>query len=1056
MPRFSYESPAMSRLDEQSLGRLVSAVFDADEAEGESLLATLDFAQSKTAFENLTRIIGALDPGPQAEACADLLLETTSESADPDMALANWERLFAAYFSHAGLTSLLLSDPQLVEHLSRLFGHSQFLADILVRSPEYIEWLELPEGQDEKPLATYIREMTDVAAIFHERESQREALCRYHRRELLRIGLRDLMEWASLETVTIELSDLAQAMVQTALALCSEHLQRRFGSPLCGEGPAPCGFAVIAMGKLGGRELNYSSDIDLIFIYEAPGVTSGVEDSTGYRTGAISNQEYFAKLGADLIDFLSRHGSEGHLYRVDMRLRPEGTSGALAHSFAACQNYYLRRARLWERIALLKARGIAGSPGLIGQFEDLATGFVFAPTTPATLLHEVASLKERIDRSVSNSDLAEREIKRGRGGIREIEFIVAALEIIYGENRPTVRQRSTLAAIEALASESILTPEEIRLLDSAYRFFRRIEHALQCMAWRQTHVLPTDEIEQAALAARCGIHGASRAETVARFAGERRRLAEAVHEMFHEMFHGAVEKEPIEAASPLRLLDGDCSADEATALLTRWRLRDPAIVESVRRLARGSPTLYISAEGQRRFEKLLPAFLESCSHAPWPENAIRHFETFAQTCGDASSYYTLWEENRSFLDLLIRLFGASGHLTQQLLGNFGWFEPLIAPETFEAAPRWLHQTGRDLASSCAREPSDRLRALRDFALFGSLRIGVRYILGLTTSAEMARALSSLADTCVEAATLWASEEIILKNGGPAAETAPFTVLALGKLGHRELTFFSDLDLVFISDTSGPWAARTAPDGDTALAHIAERLIFYLTEPAAGGSPFRVDARLRPEGSGSPLVTSLERFRRHFERTSEVWEIQTYLGARTIAGDRPIGERALAIVASAMRGLGANEKIAEAVRLMRERLEATVVLPEWAMADFKRGRGGLVDLEFMAQYLQIIHAGERTDLMQAAPRDVFAVASDADWLDPGDAKSLADDYDFLRRLETDVRLILESRQTCFPADPERLEALVHAPGREPLSGDSLRAEFEQRTQRVRACFARILS
>jgi len=1045
----------MSRLDEQILGQLVSAVFEADGAAGESLLAQLDFAQPKPAFENLTRIIGSLHPGPEAEACAALLLEAVCESADPDMALANWDRLFAAYFSRAGLASFLLGDPELAEHLSRLFGHSQYLADILVHSPEYMEWLEESEVQAEKPLAAYLRETTEVVAIFHERESQREALCRYHRRELLRIGLRDLMQWAPLEAVMAELSDLAQATVQTALTLCSAHLQARFGTPLCGEEPTQCGFAVIAMGKLGGRELNYSSDLDLIFVYEATGATSGIVDSTGFRTGAISNHEYFAKLGAELIEFLSSHGPEGHLYRVDMRLRPEGAGGALAHSFAACQNYYLRRARLWERIALLKTRGIAGSPTLIEQFENLAAGFVFAPTTPETLLREVASLKDRIDRAVAESDVAEREIKRGRGGIREIEFVVAALEILHGESRPSLRKRSTLNAIEVLAREHILSPNDAHLLDSAYRFFRRIEHALQCMAWRQTHLLPTDENELAALAARCGMRGPSRAETVSRFEEQRNRAAHAVHGMFEEMFRVAVGEKALEPASLLRLLDGDRSSDEASAFLARWRLRDPAAVESLRRLARGSPTLHISAEGQRRFERLLPDFLELCSRMPWPENAIRNFEAFVQACGDASSYYALWDENRSVLDLLVKLFGTSNHLAQQLVGNVGWFEPLIAPETFEATPAWLGRAGADLPSSCGHDSSDRLRALRDFASLASLRIGIRYILGLTSSSEMAQALSSLADICVEAATLWAIEEVATRRGVTAGEPVPFAVLALGKLGRRELTCFSDLDLVFISDAQNAQAAQERTDYESVFARIAERLIFYLTEPVGGSAPFRMDARLRPEGSGSPLVTGLERLQRHFARSLEVWEIQTYLGARTIAGDRRLGNRALGIVSSAIARLGPSEKVAAAVRSMRQRLEATINLPPWAAADFKRGRGGLVDLEFVAQYLQIIHAFEREGLTQAAPRDVFMVAAGAGWLDRAEAESLADDYDFLRRLETDVRLILESRQTCFPADDTWLEALTHAPGRESVSGDLLRSEFERRTQRVRQSFDRIL-
>ncbi|MCX8038653.1 MAG: DUF294 nucleotidyltransferase-like domain-containing protein, partial [Candidatus Sumerlaeia bacterium] len=783
---------------------LMTALLDGDAEAGAAILAALGYVRPRAAFENLERIITPLGPGMEAEHLTGLLLETLDESADRDMALANWDRLFAAYFGHAGLASMLLSDPQLTERLSRLFGHSQYLADILLLNPEYVEWLGLPAVQSEKPLEVYRREMAAAVSLFREMESRRAALCRYHRREMLRIGLRDLMQWAPLESVTAELSDLAQAVVETALALCTEPLQSRFGTPQTGEGPAPCGFAVIAMGKLGGRELNFSSDIDLIFVYESPGVTSGVRDHTGATTRVLSNQEYFAKLGTALIDFLSRHGPEGHLYRVDMRLRPDGVSGPLAHSFAACQNYYLARARLWERIALLKARGIAGDAALIAQFETLAAGFVFAPAPPAALLDEVLALKSRIDDGVAQSDTGYREIKRGRGGIREIEFIVAALEILHGQTRPHLRERSTLGALRALAAEGILSRDDAALLESAYRFFRRIEHALQCMAWQQTHLIPDDPAERAALAHRCGIRRATPSESAEAFVGEHQRLAEAVHALFEDLFHGDAGRIGRPPSALLRILDPDCSRAEAAGMLAGWRLRDPALVESLRRLARGSPTLFVSADGQRRFEHLLPALLEACRPVPWPDKAIHHLEGFIHACGDAGGYYRLFDENPPILSLLISLFGSSSQLAQTIIGNPGWFEPLIAPETFESPAAWLTQAGRQLVASAGTNSAERLRAMRDLTTLASLRIVAQYIVGLAGASETAAMLSLLADLCIEAAAAWACADIAQAGNSAESPPLPFAVLALGKLGRRELTFFSDLDLVFVSDP-----ARTA-------------------------------------------------------------------------------------------------------------------------------------------------------------------------------------------------------------------------------------------------------
>ncbi|MBM3335275.1 hypothetical protein FJY63_11495, partial [Candidatus Sumerlaeota bacterium] len=727
-------------------------------------------------------------------------------------------------------------------------------------------------------------------------------------------------------------------------------------------------------------------DIDLIFVYEAPGITSGARDSTGRITGSISNQEYFARLGAELIDFLSRVGPEGYLYRVDMRLRPEGSSGALAHSFAACQNYYLGRARLWERIALLKARGIAGDAVLIEQFERLAAGFAFAPTTPALLLAEVAALKERIDREVAESDWSDRELKRGRGGIREVEFIVASLQILHGEDQTQLRKRSTLEAIESLAAAGLLGAAEAETLARAYRLFRRIEHALQCMAWRQTHLLPSDAHALACLAARCGVRASTPTEATEQFEAERRQLADHVRALFEELFHAQVESPP-PAVQALRLLDSECSTEETRELLAQWRVHDLSLAESLRRLARGAPTMFISAAGQRRFEQLLPALLQCCRPTPWPENAIRNFESFIQASGDPNGYYSLLDDNRSILDLLIRLFGTSTTWAQGLIGNPGWFEALVAPDTFDAKCQWLSAGLAEQGEGGAADPVARLRALRDFALLGSLRLAVRYILGLASYRETAQTLSALASRCIEAATAWAWEEVAAKESIVACDELPFAVLALGKLGRNELTFSSDLDLVFVSDQSATQQVNGPCDSYGFFARVAERLVFYLADPRAGTAPFRVDTRLRPDGAGSPLVVSLDGFRQHFDRRGELWEVQTYLAARLIAGSRQLGEQALRIVMNTIARFGDARHIAEFIRSMRQRLEQTVVLPAWAAADFKRGRGGLVDLEFIAQYLQIVHAVEADDLTRATPPEVFAKADERGWLDHATAELL---------------------------------------------------------------------
>jgi glutamate-ammonia-ligase adenylyltransferase len=1045
----------MERIESEQLIRLVGAVFDGSADAGAAILRERDFLHPAAAFQDLARLLEPLGPGPFAEELADLLLVTTAESADRDMALANWERYFSVSFSPTNTAALLVGDPQWAENLSLLFGHSQYLAGILLLNPEYFNLLETAALARPKALDHYESEMFATLALFHEEETQRNALCRYQRRELLRTGMRDILGLAGLEGITAEISDLAQALIRVALAIVEDRVQARYGAPLCASTNNPCGFAVIAMGKFGGRELNYSSDVDLIFVYEEPGHTAGRDDGSSRAVNSISNQEYFAKLGAALIDFLSRPGPEGYLYRVDMRLRPEGVAGALAHSLAACQGYYLGRARLWEKIALLKARGVAGDPGLIKRFEELAAGFVFAPSDPGALLVEVARLKDSIDHEIATSANAHREIKRGTGGIREIEFIVAALEILYGHHRPRLRRKSTLAALEALAAERILSAEDARTLEAAYRFFRAIEHALQCMAWRQTHLLPTDEMELAALARRVGIRGRTGAESAALFSGQRAQLARGVHRLFDDLFRSTEDERGREDATALRILDRRLSVEQAASILARWRLRDPGAVESLRRLAYGTSALFVSAEGQRAFEQILPDFLESCRRVAWPESAVQNFETFIEASGEPAGYYGLFSENRALLDLLVRLFGTSRALSERLIANPGWVDPLISSETFDIDESKLRARGRRMGEPVEEGAPERLRALRDFAFLTNLRIGIRYIVGVSPTVETAALLTALADSCLEAATLWAIDDIYTRElSGPPGYAPPFAILGLGKLGRRELTFQSDLDVVFVADTAAPSPLTTA-QMQMLFPRLAERLIFYLTDASTGGTVFKIDARLRPAGGNSPLVTSLERLRAHFEAKPDVWEIQTYLGARVAAGDRALGKRALEHVMAAIPGLGDATRVAGEIRSMRARLEAAADLPAWGSADFKRGPGGLVDLEFLAQFLQIAHSGELPSIVSEAPCGVFEAAGSLGWLVPDDVAALRDDYTFLRALETDVRLLFESQHTTFPTDRARLEALVHAPNRKVVAGEVLRTEFDQRTRRVRALFERIL-
>src|SRR5262245_5829441 len=472
-------------------------------------LAHLGFRDTAGALANLRRLAETPDVRDLLAPVLPRLLHHLGASADPDMALNNLERLAAAALDRRGFYGLLVAHPEAIPILTTLAAASQFLADALIRSPQTVPWLLDPRVMQTRSREAMHAEVATASRPFRTEEARLNALRRVKRRELCRIGLRDLLGDADLVTTTQELSELADACLAQSLLTVEPSLEARYGRPEhAGEDGrrAPTRFAVIALGKLGGAELNYSSDIDLCFVYEAEGETAGPE--------VVSNRTYFARLSERLIGALTTMTEEGAAYRVDLRLRPEGTSGALALPLAAYRAYHTTRGALWERQALIKARVAAGDDRVGQAFLDLAREIVYRPGLEREAVGEIRAMKNRIDRLLRARGQQERHVKLGVGGIRDIEFHVQALQLLYGAQDPWLRERNSLRALHRLAERGYLSWEESGQLAHAYEFLRRIEHRLQILHALQTHTLPADPGELAKLARRLGYVGER--ETVAR------------------------------------------------------------------------------------------------------------------------------------------------------------------------------------------------------------------------------------------------------------------------------------------------------------------------------------------------------------------------------------------------------------------------------------------------------------------------------------------------------------------------------------------------------------
>lgn len=504
-----------------------------------ALLAPYGFREIKRADANLQMI--ADDPAART-LFAEILEECLScfaQTAAPDQALNYFERFSQATFSKTSFLSYLRAAPKAIWLLANVFGSSPFLSETLLRNPEYLYWVFDPDVfKREKKKKALSRELTQALRLIKEKEHQKEFLRTFKRKEILRIGVRDLFREASVEETLRALSDLADVLIQKAHALCELELRRRYGRPFyrpSGRGSikkARSGFTILAMGKLGGRELNFSSDVDIIYLY----TSSHGETSGGRGKEILSNSAYFERLSQEVTAALSAMTSEGYIYRVDLRLRPEGDKGLIANSLDGYRRYYASRGETWERLSLLKVRPVAGDLRLGRAFQKMVEPFIFRRPFGRPGRAEIKKVKERIDERIAAAGQTQAHVKLGTGGIREIEFIVQSIQIESGGSDPTVRELNTLKAIRKLFWARRLPPNTCRDLSEAYRFLRDVENKLQMVHDQQTHLLPSDPNDLRACAMRLGYQDKGEVPALEPLLTDYRYHTGRVHDIFESFF----------------------------------------------------------------------------------------------------------------------------------------------------------------------------------------------------------------------------------------------------------------------------------------------------------------------------------------------------------------------------------------------------------------------------------------------------------------------------------------------------------------------------------------
>jgi glutamate-ammonia-ligase adenylyltransferase len=698
------------------------------------------------------------------------------------------------------------------------------------------------------------------------------ALRLWKNREMIRIALREIADVAPLEETTADLSQIAEICIRLVYEHWDAHLRQRHGSP-------EAQFAILALGKLGGAELNHSSDVDLIFLYS----------DEGQLAPHFSYHEFFNRLAEKILATFNSTHADGKLFRVDLRLRPEGGSGPLARSLRSMEYYYSGYGETWERLALIKARGIAGNRELVYEFLRAHQPFIYPKIATPDLLEQIANIKQRIEHDVVGVEKLHRDVKLGRGGIREIEFVVQTLQFIHGARNAFLQETSTLKALRALAELELVPQKQIVDLDRAYRFLRRTEHRLQIEAEQQTHTIPENAEHLQRIARSLGFDSAKQ------FSRALEREMRSVHEIFQHL---------VTAAVPNKTRD-------ALGIFTDQSHAARAIDE----LERGSRGAHVSARTRQLSRKLRPLLLDALAQTVDPNATLNHFVRFADAYGVRSMLFELLVANPRLLELLTKTFDASRFAADLLVRN-----PSLVEETTRSGnldSRIDVATHLRRLSGLTNEDVDLARSYRQSEL---LRLLLRDVLGLADLATNVREQSDLAEACL----LFVNE---------IAGGKDLTIVALGKFGGRELSYGADLDVMFIADDAA----------------AAQKLLAITAQPSAHGNLPRIDARLRPEGDKGPLVISLDAFARYHEGRGQLWEVQALTRARTIAG--PQQKEFLELARGIWRRAGEDVDLATKIDNMLERIRRDRGSGS-EFRDFKTGTGGIVEAEFLVQALQM--------------------------------------------------------------------------------------------------------
>jgi len=882
---------------------------------------------------------------------------------------------------------------QIEETAQAVFVCSEYVSRLCLRFPEMLRDLQdtgdlfkaYEEGQLRLALEASLKEVADEADLM-------KGVRQFRQREMVRIIWRDLAGWAELTEVMRDLSYLADACVDVVLKTLHSWAASEFGLPVSLSGKEQQ-LVVIGMGKLGGFELNLSSDIDLIFAYPEEGNTNGSK--------SISNHEFFQKLGQRLISVLSKSTQDGFVFRVDMRLRPFG-SGALAVSFDAMEDYYQIHGREWERYAMIKARIIAGDKERGEELLARLHPFVYRRYVDYSAYESIREMKAMIKKEVKLKN-KEKNIKVGAGGIREIEFIGQVFQLIRGGRELALQSRSIIEVLDALQDMNMLPEFVVSQLKEAYDFLRRSEHRIQ--AWRdeQTHSLPTEQQGQLRLAYSMGFDSWDGFQQV--LLQHRTR----VHEHFEQVFAAPQSDTPsddTQTLTPLWL--GEMEADEAIQLLETSGFSDAKDVwRRISTLRDSRAYQNLSSRGHDRMDRLMPLLLSACQATAQPQLAFLRALEVIEAIMQRSVYLVLLIENPVALSQFIRLCASSPWITRYLsqhpllLDDLLDIESLFNPPDKDALNAELTKRMADVLGDEERS----MDVLRHFKHSHFLKVAAADIFGALPLMEVSNHLSWIAEVVLDQTLNLAWQHLVDKHGRPVCTHAGevcdtgFAVIAYGKLGGYELGYGSDLDLVFLhsgeSESLETTGDKPVPLG-VFFARMGQRIMHILSTLTPAGQLFEVDMRLRPEGASGMLVSGLKSFEDYQLKKAWTWEHQALVRARVVTGDPAIAAEFEKIRQKVLSQSRDREKLKQEVLEMREKMLKAQKKAKTGQFDLKHSQGGIVDIEFMVQYGVLAYSQEFPELLEWTDNiRLLTALAQTGVMSESDARFLADTYQSYR-------------------------------------------------------------